>query len=289
MKRITCPVCDQTQFTFRFTKKERDFWRCDACGLIKQHPLPTPEALEAYYDQSYAQGMYESFAAATQMKELTATSRMKQILRHVPMQGSWLDVGCANGVFVKVAREQGVDAVGVELSENAVARAQADGLPVTQGTLSDYAPQRRFDCITAFDVLEHVIDPVSFLNEIRSRLTRDGYAILTLPNLNSWPAKLMGKNWYFYIPEEHLHYFGPANLRLLAEKCGLQCISIQSTYKPLTINYSLIQFAEYNPWIYKALRAATAILPHSLKERSIPLYIGEMMLVVKGFRSAKAA
>ncbi len=289
MTLLDCPVCTQSKFTLRFTKKDRKFWRCNACGLEKQHPLPTTAELEAYYDESYASGMYESFAAATQMKELTAAARIDQIKRLVPLNGRWLDVGCANGTFVKAAKHHEIDCEGIELSTNAVRLAQSEGLPVTQGSLDSLPSHQRYHCITAFDVLEHVIDPVAFMTDVTHRLLPDGYAVFTLPNLRSWPARLMGKNWYFYIPEEHLHYFCPENLSRLAANCGLQAISVKSTYKPLTIHYSLIQFAEYNPWIYKMLSLATWPIPQSLKHRSIPLHIGEMMLIARRRRLAAAA
>ena len=276
-----CPICKQVEFRRRFIKKGRTFYRCLRCGLEKQHPLPTAAALKEYYEESYAAGMYRTFAAAQQMKLLTAQARLRQLEGIVPLHGKWLDVGCANGVLVQAARERGIDAEGVELSANAVAEALKANIPVRAGTLADIHASQTYDCITAFDVLEHVIDPVEFLAQVVERLKPGGSAVITVPNRRSWPARLMGSRWYFYIPEEHLHYFDPTTLRSLASSFALKTTVTRPTYKPLTFDYALTQFAEYNPVIFRLMSVAGWLLPKAMRSAVVPLYIGEVMLVAQ--------
>ena len=281
---ISCPICGPQLFRKRFTKKHRGFYQCSKCGLEKQHPLPAAAELKAYYEDSYASGMYKAFAAAQLMKQQTAEARLHQLKRFVPFVGKWLDVGCANGVFVQVARNLGLEAEGVELSENAVREAQATGLPVTAGTLADISVQEVFDCITAFDVLEHVLDPELFLSQVVERLKPGGTLVITVPNRRSWSARLMGSRWYFYIPEEHLHYFDRGTLTKLTSKFNLGVVRARAAYKPLTFDYALSQFSEYNPWIFRLLSLGKPVLPKSLRTFIVPVYIGEIMFVArKGF------
>ncbi len=281
-KLIHCPNCgNETNFGFRFEKKGRKFWRCRDCNLEKQNPLPTEQELKDYYESSYDIGMYRDFAAASEMKVLTARQRIKELKKFVSLDGKWLDVGCANGVFVKEAIALGVDAEGVELSENAVAEGKDQGIPISAGTIADLDEDVKYDCITAFDVLEHVIDPESFLQDIISRLKPGGHVILSLSNCSSLPAKLMGSRWYFYIPEEHLHYFDPDTLESFASRMGTTVLSTRRAYKPLTFDYSLLQFKEFNPLIYRGLALLGKLVPRSLRRKIIPLYIGEMMLIAK--------
>lgn len=258
---LSCPICGPNRFRRLFEKRERTFYACQGCGLPKQHPLPTDEQLREYYDKSYATGMYRTFAKAQEMKRLTALSRLKQLKGMLPFAGKWLDVGCANGVFVNAARELGIDAEGVELSEIAVAEARGCGLPVRVGTLADIPSGENYDCITAFDVLEHVTDPGLFLSQLVSLLKPSGMVVITVPNQRSYSAKLMRARWYFYIPDEHLHYFDPGTLSRLVSRHGLKPRAVRSTYKPLTFDYALTQFAEYNPWIFRILSFARIFLP----------------------------
>lgn len=288
---LQCPVCGIAQFRFRFEKKGRDFWRCMSCAGELLYPLPTVDELEEYYDESYAAGMYSDFAAAQTMKRMTAQSRLSELSQYVPSAsgGRWLDVGCADGTFVAVAKEKGADAQGVELSATAVELARQAGLNVHCGTVGSLPNDARFDTITAFDVIEHVLDPRNFIHDLRMRVRDGGHIVLTLPDLNSMARRLMGSRWYFYIPEEHLHYFNRQNLSLLLREESFTVKAACRTYKPLTFDYSLVQFAEYNPMIHRVLSAVGKVIPSRLRSKVIPLPIGEMMLICQYNGSGSAS
>lgn len=279
-----CPLCGTARFKRLFSKKGRDFWRCSGCGLEKQIPLPDEEELQRFYDNEYKEGLYETFTSADKMKKMTARQRIKEMSPLINTAGKWLDIGAANGVFVEEALKKGAAAQGIELSEHAVVQARRRNVPVSRGSINDLKEDEFFDCITAFDVLEHLLDPFDFLKKAATHLYPNGRLVLTVPNKASVIRLLMGKRWYFYIPEEHLHYFDPSIIRGLLKKAGLEVFSIKPTYKPLTFDYSLTQFAEYNTGIYRALKFLSIILPRKLREKIIPVYIGEIM-IISGFRA----
>ncbi len=277
---MACPACQGWGFRKLFVKKNRKFYQCRSCGLERQWPLPTQAELCAYYEQSYRDGMYREFVSANDMKQLTARARFKQI-RDWVRQGTWLDVGCSDGVFLNVLRDEGVAAEGIDVSQGAIDLAREKGLLATCGTLLDAGEGKSFQMITAFDVLEHVIDPWRFMQEVAQRLSPGGRAVISVPNLKSWSHFLMGRRWYFYIPEEHLHYFSPTSLTRLCERAGLSVCMQRPTYKPLTYDYSVIQFREYNPWIYRILNTFGKLLPSRVRTLSVPLYIGEWLLIAE--------
>ena len=129
--------------------------------------------------------------------------------------------------------------------------------------------------------MEHVLDPVEFFDCIKRLLKTGGILILTTPNRSSIFRRLMGRRWYFYIPEEHFHYFDPNTANRLLDSKGFDLISYERFFKPLTIEYGLSQFAEYNPAIYKIINALSIFMTKRLLKTSIPFYIGEMMLIAR--------
>ncbi len=147
--------------------------------------------------------------------------------------------------------------------------------------MEDLPESERYACITAFDVIEHVLNPFEFLTSIAEHLQPGATCVLSLPDTSSIYARVMGKNWWFYIPEEHLHYFSPKNFRQLADRVGLETIHIGQTFKPLTFDYGLTQFKEFNPWIYRILSTLSWVIPASLRRAIIPCYIGEMLVVLR--------
>lgn len=281
MADIVCPVCGLAQGTAQFVKKNRKFYRCQQCGLGLQWPLPTQAELAKYYDEEFAQGMYRTFTDAQEMKQRTASYRLRKVMRWAKPTGKWLDVGCANGVFVATAAALGADACGIELSNVAVQQAREQGLNVRQARIEDLPTAERYDCVTAFDVIEHVLDPRQFLQSIADRLNVGATCVLTLPDVSSLFAKAMGKAWWFYIPEEHLHYFDPRTIKQLATGVGLDTLLTGKTFKPLTFDYGLTQFKEFNPLIYRVLSSIAVVLPKSLRTAVLPFYIGEMLVVLR--------
>ena len=277
----TCPLCGPVRVRWCFEKKGRQFWQCDDCGIGMQRPLPTLAELQTYYDTQYADGMYRTFISAADMKAMTARQRLSEISHLVPLSGHWLDVGSADGMFVGEALRRGIASEGIELSTVAVQQARAAGLPVRQGSLEDITRSPEYDCITAFDVLEHVIDPAGFLRELSARVRVGGHAVLTLPNVSSLYCRVMGSRWWYYIPEEHLHYFNPKTIRAMLTLAGLETLEVSRTYKPLTFDYGLTQFVEYNPMIYRAMKLLAHLLTVKLRTRIIPLYIGEMKVIAR--------
>ena len=145
-------------------------------------------------------------------------------------------------------------------------------------------PGGKLDCglvVETFDVLEHVLDPVGFLQAVHRLLVPGGTVAIAVPNQATVIRRLMGSRWYFYIPEEHMHYFNPHAMELLLRRCGFALVRRARAHKPLTYRYSMLQFSEYNPWIYRVLRVLASPLPDSLLDRPVPLYIGEMMVIAR--------
>lgn len=93
-----------------------------------------------------------------------------------------LDVGCGTGGMLPLLSELG-EVEGVESSPEALQRARAK-FPehrLEPCELPQDLPQGTWDVITAFDVIEHLDEPVQSLKLMRSRLRFDGQVVITVP------------------------------------------------------------------------------------------------------------
>lgn len=278
-ERITfCPACGHEDFKKRFVKMDRHFWRCVNCGLEKQHPLPTLEELQAYYQNAYLSGMYKPFVDAAALKTHTAEHHFKTI-RSFCRPGHWLDIGASTGVFVQCARRAGFDAEGIDFTPAAVEQAQAQGIPVHCSTIEAYEPGYLYDNITAFDVLEHVLDPAGFLNSLHRLLKPGGTFAIAVPNQRSVSQRLMGRHWFYYIPEEHLYYYHPNCMRQLLSNAGLYMAKWAPEMKPLSFNYCLIWMKDRYPLVHKLISPLSTLVGERLGELSIPLPVGDMIVL----------
>ena len=119
-------------------------------------------------------------------------------IREVRPSGTLLDVGCAYGLFLSRARRF-YDVTGCDVSEHAigVARERFPDLDIFRAGIGDLPPGRTFDVVTAFDVLEHVADPLRAITGLSRHLGEGGVLGLTIPvydGLPGWIARLLDRD-----------------------------------------------------------------------------------------------
>lgn len=98
--------------------------------------------------------------------------------------GSILEIGCAPGAFLRVARERGFAAEGVEPNEGLAAEiASYSGCTVHPTTFPPKEYLGLYDNVAAMDVLEHQHDYTNFIDACREHLAPGGRMIFMIPAL----------------------------------------------------------------------------------------------------------
>ena len=115
----------------------------------------------------------------------------QEILRLVKPGSRVLDVGCGEGALLELlARENGVDGRGIEISPQGVSACLARGLAVMQGDADrdlDYFAAEAFDYVILSQTLQAVRDPRHVLGEL---LRIGERAVVSLPNFGHWRVRL---------------------------------------------------------------------------------------------------
>lgn len=212
-----CPVCRDPRRQSVVTQNGLAVTRCFACGQRYVWPVPSDSVLAAIYDRNYYRGGHGSvgfsdYGALTPARRRMFGRHLDRIERLV-RPGRVLDVGCATGDFLLVARERGWDTLGVDPSP-AREQAMAAGVRMVGRTIddADVAPHS-IDLITFWDVLEHLPDPVASLRRARELLTPGGLVAATVPNAGSAVARLSGPRWFGYkTAGEHLQFFSAVTI-----------------------------------------------------------------------------
>lgn len=217
--------------------------KCRRCGLVYTNPrLEEKEILHEYecaIDITYLQ--------EREGRILTFRWNLEPLLRLMPPheRPRLLDIGCHIGVFLEIAREQGWEAWGVEPSAWAADQARARALRVTTGTLREARfPDQFFDVVTMWDVIEHLTDPLSSLQEAYRVLAPGGIICIHTINIESPFARLMGHRWP-WLMEMHLYYFSPQTLTQMLEKAGFQVIEMVTQGRYLRLGYLLSRLEPY--------------------------------------------
>jgi 2-polyprenyl-3-methyl-5-hydroxy-6-metoxy-1,4-benzoquinol methylase len=159
-----------------------------------------------------------------------------------PQGGRILDVGCASGDFLHMMdRMDHWQVHGVEVSAEASGYGRdCYGLEICTGELADaHHPDSYFDVITIWDVLEHVHDPTGTLSEMHRILKPNGLAIIRVPNLSTWDARLFGRYWVGLDAPRHLYVLSAKTLTALLHKTGFQVRQLRSVmlgYLPFALS-----------------------------------------------------
>lgn len=226
---IACLLCKTKNPVSFFNEDGLDLLRCTSCGLVFAWPVSDYQLgkQEKIWKDNYRNLGNENDQLDTYEHRLPIFETFFRKKEIRGKKGSVLDVGCADGLFLTVAREAGWKVFGVEPSPVVSEFARRHhGLEVFTGDL--FCPNlvhHSYDLITFWDVFEHLHNPDEVLTRARELLTPHGIFFLRVPNLNYFILKywiwvrLLGHKRCF-IPRLHYYYFNSYNLSLAFRKAG---------------------------------------------------------------------
>lgn len=219
---------------------------------IKKHSLgfweiaekPTVLELQKYYADKYYQdslGSYEQEYTDGELNYFRAKleQRMGIIQRHIPgaNAGQMLDVGCGEGYALAYFREQGWSVKGIDFSSAGVESKNPDCTDVlTTGDIFELLKNEidagnTYDVVWLQNVLEHVLDPIELLQSLRTLVSSEGVAVVTVPNDCSITQQSALEqehidNAFWIAPPDHLSYFDHESLTNTANATGWDCVEM---------------------------------------------------------------
>ena len=151
----------------------------------------------------------------------------RHIAKHVP-GGKLLDIGCAEGTLLKWAERCGYETYGLDISEVAIGQISGKRLGQTKLVVGDIRSlpfkDGYFDLVTAFDVLEHLEEPLIALQEVNRVLKGEGFFIMSTPNIGSQGLKWKGDSWHGYRDITHVSLLSGEYWNRLLEKSGVEVV-----------------------------------------------------------------
>lgn len=222
-----CNLCNSSKIEFLFKKNSYRIARCKECNLIFVADNIKKDDLEKIYSEGYFTGesemVYKNYEDEKSWKYKEFIDKLKEIEKRKD-KGKILDVGCAMGFFLDIARNSGWETFGVEVSGHAVKYATEKlGLNVFKGELIEANFKSNcFDVITFWDSIEHLTDPYSALIEANRIIKENGFIVITTANAGGLNPIIFGKKWIIYAPPWHLYYFSYQNIKRLLLKANFK-------------------------------------------------------------------
>lgn len=186
--------------------------RCSTCDL--GYFVPPVSGNEPFYRKLQELGWYYQ----------DEKNEYDYARRFIRQTDDVLEIGCGKGAFAKLI--DGRSYVGLEFSREAQLLAVANGFRVLDESIQGHCVgnAQAYDVVCAFQVLEHVTDPRSFIASSVGCLRPGGRMILSTPSVDSFASRV--PNFILDMPPHHLTRWSDASFKKLADLFELELVEL---------------------------------------------------------------
>jgi 2-polyprenyl-3-methyl-5-hydroxy-6-metoxy-1,4-benzoquinol methylase len=222
--------------TFLFQKGSARYYQCNKCSLVYQNPQPVFEFTEEIYDgehyhERYIKSEYIYFPTSKiYLKEINKSLNKISFKKN---NARLLDVGCGIGYFLTLAKNDGFNVQGADISKWAAQYAkQKFNVDVIAGNFLEMSlNENGYDIITLWQTIEHLPNPNEFLKKIHMLLKVGGVVCIATPDVNSWIAKFYKRLWNCYMPNEHIALFNFKSMETILRNNNFSTITIKRIHE----------------------------------------------------------
>ena len=227
-----CPACGNRG---RSVLKDAPFLLCRKCGIVYNLGYRTVKYSDSYFTEEYRAQYGKTYEEDKSAIRKSSISRMRLVLSlwnkyHGVSPHSLLDIGCALGFSLEVARGMGFTLTeGIELSKYASDYIQTKyGFSVLNESFETADIHRTYDVITAWYFIEHCKNTSEVIAKIATRLNKGGIFAFSVPSINGPMFRFHREKWVETHPIDHRADFSPAGIKKLLRTFGFTAIMIKS-------------------------------------------------------------
>ncbi len=234
---------------------EHQIFRCPKCRLAFWAGRANPHSM--YTPEYFAGAEYRDYVGDKKLIQRDFASRIDS-LRKLKPAGRLLEIGCAFGFFLELARAHW-EVRGLDVAAECIQHARGElGL---NADVADFLAlpdePESYDVICLWDTLEHLRRPVRCIERAGRWLKPGGVLAITTNDMDSAVARVRGSKWRQIHPPTHLFYFSAETLRRAVEKAGLETVDVSHVgYHRSYRSMAHGVFALRNPtvsWLYDVL------------------------------------
>lgn len=229
-----CRFCKSTGAAKKFSSadifyEQWEYYACGECKAVFLSPEPSPEQFRKAYDSSYYGEQETKFTGPVEhVIEFFRRRRAKYLASLIAENARVLDLGCGNGSFLNhLSRNGSFDLYGIEPAGGSARRAsKVSNIKLKVGYLEkgDF-PGGFFDAISLFHVFEHLWNPAEILDILKMILKKNGFLLISFPNIDSWQVRVFKGKWLHIDPPRHLFFFAPQVFVELMKNNGFSLVN----------------------------------------------------------------
>jgi len=243
---VPCPVCGGEDEGESFVKLGFRYVACRGCDTLFVSPRPPyVELAKIYQDSESTRFWVEEFFTPMiePRREKIFRPRARFLAERFPEMaaGRIGDVGAGFGLFLEELRPFWPEAelIAIEPSEAMARICRQKGLSVVDAMLEDVdAEEGRFDVLTAFELFEHLHDPLGFLERARALLRPGGLLVMTTLSGLGFDIQFLWQRSRSVSPPHHLNFANPFTIGRLLERADLEVVDVAT---PGALDWDILQ------------------------------------------------
>ena len=224
-KEYNCPICGFKEYSFYVNIYGYQYCECKKCKSIFLANLPNAEELYSGKEEVEV-GHYIDKEIFDKRKELISKPKLNFVFDCINDYfesnfkiDTWLDIGCATGELLSFVKDMGIKTIGIESDFREIEFARnICGLDIIEGYIDSKNPNDEIieaihnaSIISFFNVLEHIPNPIDFINDIYHFSNKSSILVFEVPrhpSLASFSNLVSHDAVYRHmVPPQHLQIF----------------------------------------------------------------------------------
>ncbi len=236
-----CPSCNSKLLKFEFQHQGLDYNSCEECNLLFLNPFPNEELKTSYIIKSKALEMWRinipEIKTRIKMYEDRADFIQPYLFEYFENKGSKLklmEIGAGNGELIEILLNRYDNIIEeIIVIEPQILNINSSKLKFISGIFNkDHSLNltNSIDMVIAFEVLEHILYPNDFFNNINNSLKKEGLFLISTPNAFSLET-LINQTQSRNIGFDHVRLFNPKSIQILAQNNNFKSLKINTPGK----------------------------------------------------------
>jgi 2-polyprenyl-6-hydroxyphenyl methylase/3-demethylubiquinone-9 3-methyltransferase len=226
--------------------------KCNICMSQSVNPAPSEDALIDYYNAGKSNILLDQLLKSRYKKNsnFIIDDRIKIVLELIYKLNKFdiniLEIGCSSGAFLSKLKyfskknfpDKNFSFKGIDIDSNAIQSRVDDNLDLTTVSAEAYVKSSsvQYDIILHFELIEHLLNPHSFMTSLFQLLRDDGFMFFSTPNSEGLEMIASGYNSYrplahSIFPPMHLNAFSMSNIVHFAIRSGFKVVKVSTPGK----------------------------------------------------------
>ena len=232
-----CPICKSGEKVSLIEINGCQWVRCTSCGQLYVRNIPH-DISKIYIEGNEAQKQaYISEELFNKRREMISRPKAgfidSVVMIYQEEKGLWVDLGCGVGELLCEASALGWEPLGYDADPNEVDFAANHGVNVIQAYINEGLDEQvisnlsKATVVSIINVIEHVIDPISWIKQIVSHMRTGSYLVIETPREPSLISlcNLAGLPYKHMVTAGHYHIFTEESMKIIQQQCLMELVA----------------------------------------------------------------